>query len=89
MKHYLYFPKKPSAEEAGERLRGRGFSVEVRKGADGNWLALTTKATPKTGEQMDELRDEMEALATQFGGEYYGWEAAIESLGSESVGKVN
>jgi hypothetical protein len=86
MKHYLYFPKKPNAEEAGERLRSRGFSVEVRKGADGeNWLALATKAPPKNGEQMDELRDEMEALAAQFGGEYDGWEAAIDSLGSGSV----
>jgi Regulator of ribonuclease activity B len=86
MKHYLYFPKKPNAEEAGERLRSRGFSVEVRKGAKGeDWLALATKAPPKTGEQMDELRDEMEALAAQFGGEYDGWEAAIDSLGSGNV----
>jgi hypothetical protein len=86
MRHFLYFPKKLNAEEAGERLRNRGFSVEVRKGADGeNWLALATKAPPKTGEQMDELRDEMEALAAQFGGEYDGWEAAIDSLGSQSV----
>ncbi len=86
MKHYLYFSKKPNAEEAGERLRNRGFSVEVRKGSDGkNWLALAAKAPPKTGEQMDELRDEMEALAVQFGGEYDGWEAAVESLGSRNV----
>jgi hypothetical protein len=93
MKHYLYFPKKPDAEQAGERLRSRGFSVELHQGADGeNWLALAMKAPPKTGEQMDELRDEMEALATQFGGEYDGWEAAIDSLGSgnvESGQKVN
>lgn len=86
MKHYLYFPKKPNAEEAGEQLRSRGFSVQVRKGASGeDWLTLATKAPPKTGEQMDELRDEMEALAAQFGGEYDGWEAAIDSLGSRSV----
>ncbi|MGA9043134.1 MAG: ribonuclease E inhibitor RraB [Terriglobales bacterium] len=87
MKHYLYFSKKLNAEEAGERLRIRGFSVEVRKGADGEtWLALATKAPPRTVEQMDELRDEMEALAAQFGGEYDGWEAAIDSLGSRNAG---
>jgi hypothetical protein len=86
MRHYLCFSKKPNAEKAGERLRSRGFSVEVRKGSDGeNWLALATKAPPKTGEQMDELRDEMEALAAQFGGEYDGWEAAMDSLGSGNV----
>jgi hypothetical protein len=86
MKHYLYFPKKPNAEEAGEQLRSRGFSVEVREGVDReNWLVLAMKAPPKTGEEMDELRDEMEALAVQFGGEYDGWEAAIDSLGSQSA----
>jgi len=86
MKHYLYFPKEPNAEEAGEQLRSRGFSVEVRQGASGeDWLTLATKASPKTGEQMNELRDEMEALAAQFGGEYDGWEAAIDSLVSQSA----
>ncbi len=84
MRHFLYFPKKPNAEEAGERLRSRGFSVEVRQSPDGEkWLALATKASPKTGEEMDERRDEMEALAAQFGGDYDGWEAAIDSLGSK------
>lgn len=86
MKHYLYFPKKTNAEEAGERLRSQGFSVQVRKGASGeDWLTLATKAPPMTGEQMDELRDEMETLAAQFGGEYDGWEAVTDSLGSGSV----
>jgi hypothetical protein len=82
MRYFLYFPKKADAESAGERLRDRGYSAEVRKGANGeNWLALATKNPPTTGEQMDEVRDEMEALAAQFGGEYDGWEAAIDSLG--------
>jgi len=86
-KHYFYFAKKPNAEEAGEQLRSRGFSVQVRKAASGkDWLTLATKAPPRTGEQMDELRDEMEALAAQFGGQYDGWEAAIDSLGSSGGG---
>lgn len=90
MKHYLYFPQKPNAEEASEQLRKRGFSVEVQKGTvEKNWLALATKAPPKSGEQMEELRDEMETLAAQFGGKYDGWEAAIDSLGSDRIEKVN
>lgn len=90
MKYYLYFPKKSNAEEASERLRSRGFSVEVRKAARGeDWLTLATKAPPKTGEQMAELRDEMEALAAQFGGEYDGWEAAMDSLGSHTIEQQN
>ena len=85
MKHYLYFPKKQSAEEVGRRLRGQGFSVQVGMGAGGkDWLTLAKKAPPKTAEQMDELRDEMQALAEQFDGEYDGWEAAVDSLGISS-----
>jgi len=83
MKHYLYFPSRLNAEGAGEQLRTRGFSVQIRKGSGGeDWLTLATKVSPHTAEQMHELRDEMESLAEQFGGEYDGWEAAIDSLGS-------
>lgn len=32
---------------------------------------------------MEELRDELEALATQFAGEYDGWEVAVESPGQQ------
>jgi hypothetical protein len=89
MRHFLYFPRKTDAEGAGERLRNRGFSVEVSKGAGGeDWLTLATKDSPKTGEQMDDLRDEMEALAMQFGGEYDGWEAPLDSLSARDMGQA-
>lgn len=91
MKHYLYFPRRSNAEGAGEQLRTRGFAVQIRMGSDGeDWLTLATKAAPNTAEEMDEVRDEMESLAEQFGGEYDGWEAAIDSLGSGAwTGSVN
>ncbi len=86
MKHYLYFSEKPNAEEVAGRLRSLGYSVEVRKGAEGeDWLALVSKAQPDTGEQMDDLRNLMETLSAQFGGEYDGWEVAIDSLGSRNA----
>jgi regulator of ribonuclease activity B len=81
MRHFLYFPKKLNAEKAGERLRDRGFSVEVRRGAGGeDWLALATRTPPNTGEVMEELRDEMEALAAELDGEYDGWELPLDSI---------
>ena len=93
MRHFLYFPRKRDAEAAGEILHGREFSVEVRESAMGeDWLVLATKSAPATREEMGELRDEMETLAARFGGEYDGWEAAIDSLGSPGSGpsqKVN
>lgn len=84
MKHYLYFAEKANAEEAGEQLRSRDFLVQVRKAAGGeDWLVLATKTPPRTRELMDQLRDEMETLAIQFGGQYDGWEAAIDSLAGD------
>lgn len=90
MKHYLYFPTKASAEAAGTRLRSEGVSVEIRKGAGGeNWLALAAKAPPQIAEEMEGIRDQMEALAAQFGGEYDGWETAIDSLGPDASDRIN
>jgi len=90
LRHYLYFPAKKNAVDAGQELQSRGYSVEVRKGADGvSWLALARKLAPKTDEQMDELRAEMETLAAQFHGEYDGWEAAIGSTNPESSGRTD
>ena len=79
MRHFLYFPRKRDAEKAGERLRNKGFRVEVRKGADGeNWLALAMKDAPGSGEEMEQLRDEMEAVARELGGDCDGWELAVD-----------
>jgi hypothetical protein len=90
MRHFLYFSKRVDAERAGEQLRGHEFAVEVRRGADGEtWLALATKASPRTEEEMDDLRIEMEALAQKFGGQYDGWEASLRSIGSGGTEKVH
>ncbi len=85
MRHFLYFPQKRNAQGVSEQLRNRGFSVKVDRHPDGEqWAVIATKdPPPKTAEEMDELRDEMEGLAAQFGGDYDGWEASMDSLGPE------
>jgi hypothetical protein len=84
MQHFLYFPRKLDAEAAGGRLRDRGFLVEVRRGAGGeDWLALATKDPPGSGEEMEQLREELEALAGELRGEYDGWELAVNADGPE------
>lgn len=90
MSHYLYFPTLVDAERAGEQLRDGGYRVEVREGADGeSWLALAKGARPKTGEEMDRLRTQMESLAAQHRGDYDGWEVAAASLDSEISERIN
>jgi regulator of ribonuclease activity B len=78
MRHYLYFSSESQAQNAAERLRARGLSVNVRLGADKkNWLALASQNTLQSPDQMEDVRDKMEAIAMEFGGEYDGWEVAI------------
>jgi hypothetical protein len=75
--HYLYFPKKSNAEKAATHLRERGWTVEVKMGADGeNWLALAKQPAP-IEEDIGGIRDELEELADRLGGEYDGWGAAV------------
>lgn len=84
MRHFLYFPEKTDAERAAERLSDRDFKVVIRMGADGeNWLTLATKNPPRSGEDMERLRDQMEALAAELHGVYDGWEVAVDHSGPE------
>lgn len=51
---------------------------EVKMGADGeNWLALAKQPAP-IEEGIEEIRDELEHLADELGGEYDGWGAAVK-----------
>lgn len=75
--HYFYFPKKSNAEKAAERLRAKGWIVEVRKGSDSeNWLTLAKQPAP-IEDDIGDIRDELERLAEELGGEYDGWGAAV------------
>jgi hypothetical protein len=77
-RHYLYFPNRTDAETAGECLKSKGYSVEVRRsGDDKSWLVLATQEGCIALEEVDTLRDEMESLASNFDGEYDGWELAL------------
>jgi len=80
MRHYLYFKEESQAHEAAKRLRSQGLSVEVRLGADRkNWLALASQEPLHSADDMEEVRDKMEAIASEFYGEYDGWEVGIDA----------
>jgi hypothetical protein len=49
----------------------------VRKGGDGeSWLTLAKQPAP-IEEDIGEIREELERLADDLGGEYDGWGAAV------------
>ena len=75
--HYLYFAQQSAASEVAAKLRAQGFEVLHRLGADGaSWLVLATQHLVPTADALAAARDAMERLATEFDGEYDGWEAA-------------
>ncbi|MFP2930548.1 ribonuclease E inhibitor RraB [Pyxidicoccus sp. 3LG] len=75
--HYLYFPSRRDGEAIAEHLRGLGFTVESRLGADDvNWLVLATHHLVPERQVVEAARTSLEELARQHGGEYDGWEAS-------------
>jgi hypothetical protein len=85
IRHYLYFPLEDTAVNVAGRLRGRGFSVENQRGADGvTWLVLLTERTVPTESRLAEMRAMLEQIATDNSGEYDGWEADVRGEMNES-----
>ncbi len=75
--HYLYFPSAQAGEAVAEVLRGRGFTVESRPGADGvSWLVLASHSILPERQALGAARTSLEQLALDHSGEYDGWEAS-------------
>lgn len=86
--HYLYVPEKDEASRIATELKGRGFRVEVRLGADGvNWLVLARHEAVPTEDALIATRQAMEALVESANGEYDGWEAEVRPLDGDVVGR--
>ena len=75
MVHYLHFPDKEIAEEAGTLLRDRHFEVDVRGAEDDdNWLVLVTHELADWRGKRTSPPDYFGAIASHFDGDYDGWE---------------
>ena len=75
MSHYLTFPDRGNAEEAGTLLRDRNFNVDLREAeADENWLVLVTHELADWRGRRTSPPDYFGAIASHFDGEYDGWE---------------
>jgi regulator of RNase E activity RraB len=75
---YLYHPDQSGAEQICAQLRAQDFEVAVKEGAiEGEWLCLASLSFIPSMEKLSELQDEFEALISQYGGEYDGWETIV------------
>lgn len=71
--HFLYFPKRSSADAAAERLRAKGWMVKVARAVGReDWLVMATDHWPNEEKFESEWR-ELEQLAEELGGEYDGY----------------
>jgi len=79
LEYYLYFPDLQSASLARAELESRGFAIlRFESGAKpGAFLVLCAIALVPERLHVIALSDQLEALASRFGGEYDGWETAI------------
>jgi hypothetical protein len=75
---FLYLPSEQAALRVAESVREAGFQTEVVMGADGkNWLCRATKDMVPEHRALVEVRARFEKLASDFGGEYDGWETKV------------
>ena len=74
VRYSLYIPKRKKAEALAARLRGEGFEVEIRRGADEtNWLVLVSHPSLEE-DTIDRLEEQFTRYAEASGGEYDGYE---------------
>lgn len=75
---YVYHPTREGAGQICTQLRATGFHVSVREAATGNdWLCFASLSFVPSIDKLAEIRDTVEELTGQYGGEYDGWETIV------------
>lgn len=78
LEFYLYFPAEESAHQAAEMIADDGFSVEVKRAAQGSaWMCYVTKRMAPKRSEIAAIGKRFRSLAQEFGGEYDGWETEV------------
>ncbi len=78
--HYLYFPTRMHADAAAAEVRRLEFEPTIELDDEsGDWLVLATHRTVVSVAELARLRARFEALAAVHGGEYDGWNIAVDT----------
>jgi hypothetical protein len=75
---FLYVPDQSAAAITAERIRERGYFVEISPSASGSGLLCKAKTVliPETA-PLDEMAAFFESLASAVRGEFDGWESDV------------
>jgi hypothetical protein len=80
IRHTLTFANREGADEAAERLRGRGFDVQVESGAgDHGPVLVARQQTVLDLDAIAQIRGRLTRFAGRHGGEYEGWQVDAAS----------
>ena len=79
---WLYFPDEESAQHAARRVESSGLKAEVspslKDRSDSQWLCLFYCPHVPDEVLLDGISQFCTDIASEFGGEYDGWEARLE-----------
>jgi hypothetical protein len=76
-RHYMYLPAELGARAVAQVLNRDGWDAEFEQVPDA-WLVTATTFTGLSDESVRQTRSRMQLLASDYGGEYDGWEAAAD-----------
>jgi regulator of RNase E activity RraB len=80
VRHYVYLKSEEQRRAAAEEARNAGWVVEEREplpAYPNDWLVLASRNAVLSPVEVATSRSAFDELATKFGGEYDGWEAAV------------
>jgi regulator of RNase E activity RraB len=78
IRFYFYFPSQFAADKAAIRIKKAGFHIKISNAERGDWLCLATKKMVPELSKLQYFRTEFGRLFETFGGQYEGWETAVE-----------
>lgn len=80
--HYIYLPSQDFANRSAQRLQFDGYETEVRPAANAaspnSWVVVARIESVVNDQTVEHMRHTFEKLATEYNGDYDGWEAAAK-----------
>ena len=74
---YLHLPDEAGARAAGEGLTKEGYRCALRTAAEGGWVVTAISELVPSEAAITTLREDLEKMAHDLGGTYWGWDAPI------------